>query len=108
MADQPTTPTPAQAQQQVVAAALRGGVPLIYANGFAIANTASDMSIILIANGNPAASVSMSYTSAKSLLFDLQNAINMFEQATGQNIKTINELTPGLEKAMKARNAASK
>jgi len=109
MTEQPgQAPTPAQLQllqqQEALTAALRGSVPLIYTNGFAIAQSTADMSIVLLMNGNPAAMVSMSYISAKSLLPDLQKAIKLFEEASGQTIKTINELTPEMEKKLRAAN----
>ena len=119
MTDQPGAPkspgkpvappmTPAQLQQmqaqQAVAAALRGNVPLIYANGFAIAQSTADMSIVLMLNGNPAAMLAMSYISVKSLISDLQKAIQNFEEASGQKIKTIAELTPEMDKKLRGAN----
>jgi hypothetical protein len=95
-------------QQQALAAAMRGGVPLIYANSFAIVQTSSDVSIIMMANGNPAAMISLSYTSAKSLIPDLQTAVATFEEVSGQKIKTINELNPAMEKKLRERNAFSR
>jgi hypothetical protein len=87
-------------QQQAVTAALRGGVPQAYFNGFAIVQTASDMSVILMSNGNPILTIGMSYITAKSLIPDLQKAIGTFEAASKQTIKTINELAPDLTKQM--------
>lgn len=88
-------------QAQAVAQALRGGVPLLYANHFAVAQTPSDVSLIVMANGNPAATVSMSYITAKSLIADLTAAIGVFEAAYGEKVKTIKEITPEMEKKMR-------
>lgn len=110
MSDQRPNPaatplTPQQIQQrqqtQAVTQALRGSVPLIYANQFAIAQTASDITLVVMANGNPAAAISMSYITAKSLIPDLTQAIGVFESAYGDKVKTINEITPEMEKKMR-------
>lgn len=117
MSDQPSVPpkpaapplTPAQIQQrqqqQAVTAALRGNVPLIYANTLAIAQTSSDLTIIVMANGNPAATICMSYITAKSLIPDLTRAIATFESASGLKVKTINEIAPEMEKKMREAQA---
>jgi hypothetical protein len=103
----PTAPslTPEEMQRrqqaQAVTQALRGGAPLVYGNMIAIAQTSSDMSLIVMANGNPAMTVSMSYITAKSLLSDLARAISVFESAYGQPVKTINEINPEIEKKMR-------
>jgi hypothetical protein len=94
-------------QQHAVTAALRGGVPQAYFNSFAVVQTAADLSLVLMSNGNPVLTVSMSYITAKSLVPDMQRAITTFEEATKQTIKTINEVTPDLNKQLKATDAQS-
>lgn len=101
--------TPAQIQQrqqqQAVTTAVRGGVPLLYANQFAIVQTSSDLTMVVLANGNPAATICMSYITAKSLIPDLEKAISVFEEASGLRVKTISEITPEMEKKMREAQA---
>jgi hypothetical protein len=101
-----TTPlTPAQLKQQqtaqIMQAALRGGLPQFYANGFGIAQTATDVSLVLLTNGNPTGVLSISYTTAKTLLSDLDRALKNFERATNSSLKTAAELEPALEQMLK-------
>jgi hypothetical protein len=118
MTDQPSPPkppprpapmTPAQLQrmqqQQMVQAALRGGAPVIYANGFAFAQTAADLSIVLFLNGSPTSTLNLSYAAAKSMISQLQRAVKNFEDASGQTLKTLEEITPELNKKLKEPNA---
>jgi hypothetical protein len=84
-------------QQELLQAALRGPVPKFYANSFALAQGSSDLGIILLLNNQPVGIVHMSYISAKSLLSDLSAVIGHIEQATGQTIKTMNEVNAALE-----------
>jgi hypothetical protein len=76
-------------------------LPRLYANGFAIVQSASDISTVLLANGSPIGILSMSHVSAKSLATELDKNIEDFEKATGQSVKTINELTEILSKMSK-------
>jgi hypothetical protein len=102
-------PTPAQIQQlqqqQAVAAALRGAVPRLYANGVGVAQSASDVSIVLISNLSAVGVVSMSYITAKTLVTDLNRAILNFEKVLNQKVKSIEEITPELQKLMEKQNA---
>jgi hypothetical protein len=101
--------TPQQVQQRqlqlTMTQALRGGAPLIYGNQVSIAQTSSDLTLVVIANGNPAATISMSYITAKSLARDLAQAIGVFESAYGAQVKTINEINPEMEKKMREAQA---
>lgn len=91
--------------QQVMQGALRGGLPQLYANGFGIAQTASDVSVVLITNGNPTGVLSMSYITAKSLLADLGRAVSTFETAVKSPVKTSAEIDVDLKKLMENQNA---
>ena len=106
----PTPQTAAQLnqiqQQQVMAAALRGAAPRLYANGLGIAQTASDLSIILMSNLQAVGVVSMSYITAKTLSNELVRAISAFETAMQQKVKSIEEITPEIQKIMEKSNAA--
>jgi hypothetical protein len=89
-----------QQQEMMVAAALRGAAPRTYANGFVVAQTASDVAVVLLANAAPVGVLNLSYVSAKSLAEDLQKAVKGFEDTTHQEIKGIAEI----QQAMKATN----
>jgi hypothetical protein len=83
----------------MVQAALRGpGLPRFYANSFAIAQTSSDISVVMLLNDQPVGILSMSYISAKSLGVDLGGALEQIEVAIKQKIPTINETTEALRK----------
>ena len=89
-----------QEQQQAVRAALMSPIPKFYANSFAVAQTSSDATLILMLNNQPIGSVNMSYISMKSLISDLARTVEKFETATKQKIKTISEITKDLEKSL--------
>jgi hypothetical protein len=78
--------------------ALHGQVPGLYANGFGIVGSASDLTVVLMVNNNPVAYLSLSHITAKSLGEDLAKAVIQFEQATKEQIKSIRELTELLKK----------
>jgi hypothetical protein len=98
-ASAPKPLTPDQQRQRQIQAFLRAPVPKIYANGIGTALTASDISIILLDNGNPSGIVSMSYTTAKSLAKDVQTAIENFEKKTGERVKDIKELSSKMQES---------
>jgi hypothetical protein len=87
-----------QQQEMMVAAALRGAAPRTYANGFIIAQTASDVAVVMLTNAAPVGVLNLSYVSAKSLAEDLQKAVKGFEDTTHQEIKSIAEI----QQAMRA------
>jgi hypothetical protein len=108
MSEAPTQPSiedqERQQQQAMVVAALRNPGLRMYANGFAIANTASDMSVILMLNGTPAGVLNLSYISAKSLISSLTQAVTEFEKAISQDVMTIEEIQEKLPKGMVVRS----
>lgn len=77
-------------------ALLRAPVPRIYSNGYAIASTASDISLVHLFNGMPVGISSMSYITAKSLVAELTQTLLDFEKAVKQEIKTMTEITEAL------------
>jgi hypothetical protein len=87
-------------QQQALQAALVSPLPRFYANSFGIVQTSSDVTIVLMQNNQPLATVAMSFISMKSLVSDLTVTINNIEKATNQKIKTIAEITQDLQKVM--------
>jgi citrate lyase beta subunit len=106
MTDQATghTPPPPEEQrrqlEQVIQGALLGPTPKIYANAFGFAQTAADISMVAIVNGQPISVVIVPYVTAKSLVADLSMVLERFEQATGQKIKTLAEITSDMGKQL--------
>jgi hypothetical protein len=86
-------------QQELLQAALRGPMPKFYANSFALVQGSSDLGLLLLLNNQPVGTVNMSYISAKSLLVDLSQVIDRIEKATGQTLKTMNEINSDFKKS---------
>lgn len=84
-------------QQQLLLNALHSQIPSIYANGFGIISSASDLSLVMMINNNPVAVVSVAYTTAKSMMDDIAKALNQYERATKTKVKTINEIAEDLK-----------
>jgi hypothetical protein len=97
MAQAPVLPTPEQ-QRQLAQTWLRAPVPRLYANGFALAQTGSDISVIMLLNGAPVAITSLSFISAKTLVIELGKAVETIESALQQQIPTIEQVTDKLSK----------
>ena len=85
-------------QLAAIQAAMRGAAPRLYTNSIAFAQTASDISLILLHNGATIGVLSMSHITAKSLATDLSKTMADFEKATGETIKQINEIVSLLQK----------
>jgi hypothetical protein len=107
MADEPTGPAapPPQDEQrrqmeQLIQGAILGPVPKFYANGVGIAQTASDISLVLLMHNQPIGVVTMSYVTMKSIWSDLSPVLEAFEKATGQKIQTISEVNADMSKAV--------
>jgi hypothetical protein len=77
-------------------------LPHTYFNGFAIALSNSDVSATLMLNGQPLTSMSMSFTTAKTLATMLTQQIEALESATGRSIMTTHEVGAKLDAAVKS------
>jgi hypothetical protein len=88
-------PTPEQLQLQ---AALQSPAHKIYANGFMMGQSPTDMLVVLLHNGTPTSILNLSYIAAKSLSIELANNITRFEKATGQVIPTAHEVNEKISK----------
>jgi hypothetical protein len=84
--------------EQAIQGALLGPVPKLYANGFGLAQTASDLSVILMLHGQPTAVLTMSYVTAKSLVADVSSVLAGYEASTKQQLRTIADLTAEMTK----------
>ena len=106
MSNQTAQPGPVKIdlQQQQIAiasAALRGGVPRLFANGFIIAQTMTDLSIVLTTNGTATAVLNLPLITAKTLIDELQKPISKFEKIMGSPIKTMGEMQKEMDKLNK-------
>lgn len=101
MSDQPKTaatsptapsPQPASSDRQMQAL-IRAPVTKLYANGIGINSTSNDITLVFLEHGAPSGIVSMSYTTAKSVMDEISNAIKQYENNTGEKVKSINEIS---------------
>jgi hypothetical protein len=96
MAEAPPGPNPAAAaalaQQQMQALLNNPMIPRMYGNTFAVAQTSADLSVVVLANNAPAAILMLSYSSARTLIVEMEKAILNFEKAIGQSVPTNQEL----------------
>lgn len=67
-------------------------IPKLYANGFMIGLTLSDLNVTLVINGKPTHQLIMSLISAKTLMNGLKNAVEDFEKKSGTTIPDMNQL----------------
>jgi hypothetical protein len=92
---EPSGPANPQTLPPAALQALNSGqVPKFYANGAAIASTATDLTMILMDGPVPVLAAALTYTTAKSLAHDLDRAIKNYEEKTGDKVRQISELAP--------------
>jgi hypothetical protein len=92
-----------QEQFAIANAALRGAVPRLYANGFILAQSASDISIILLTNGAAVGVLSVSLIAGKTLATELSRTLGNVERALGETIPTMDEVLKKLQAAEEQR-----
>ena len=80
----------------VAVAQAEGGTPFVstnapqtYCNGFTLNLSSADVSILLVWNGTNTSTVSMSFTTAKTLMKGLTDVIQKLESASGRDIMDI-------------------
>lgn len=71
--------------------------PNLYLNGFTIGTSWSDIGLTMILNGEHVATVSMSFTTAKTLSLELSRTVRDFEGRTKHTILTMEEVRDRLE-----------
>ncbi len=74
-------------------------VQKIYANGFSIGLTLSDLNIITTINGQPTHQLMMSLISAKALMKNLKTAVEDFEKMTSSTVPDIDQVKEALAKS---------
>ena len=67
-------------------------IPMVYFNGFNIALTNSEISTLLLHDGQPAIKTAMPLSTAKSLMIALQTLIEKYESATKTKVLSNDEL----------------
>jgi hypothetical protein len=80
------------ADAKMFALALASPLPRVYLNGFALAQSLADVTLLAQTNGNPSAVLNMSFTTAKSLAIELDKMIKNFEELTGHTLLTIEDI----------------
>jgi hypothetical protein len=70
-----------------------------YFNGYAVAWSPTDITIILLLNNQPIATLQTSPTIAKTLTKVMEGLIQDYENRTGQKVLTLDEVTSALSGA---------
>ena len=84
--------TPEQAFRNALA---NPSVPKVYGNGFTVAVSASDLSIMVGAQGVPVGIVSLSWPVAKALANKILDVVKQFEGATKMQIADVDQIEVG-------------
>jgi hypothetical protein len=84
--------------REVQIPAFSTSVPIVYSNGFITNVGAADVSVVMLLDGSPAIKLHMSYTSTKTLVEMLNNAVYALEKATNHTIMVSSEVENGLRK----------
>jgi hypothetical protein len=71
----------------------------LYANGFEVGMSLSDVTLILTLDGAAYAKINLSFITAKTLVGDLKALIENFESATGQSVMSMREVQSSLQDA---------
>lgn len=107
MSDKPD-PSAARAQAAQIAAAamMNPNLPRIYANGFTLGISASEVGIILQINNTPIAIIDLAFPTAQSLVKNVAQLIEAYERATETRVKTPEELKGAMARITEeAKNA---
>jgi hypothetical protein len=84
--------TPEQMQQLVENAIQSPTIPKIYMNGFNIGQSASDIFLVMHLMDKPLGIIHMSFTTAKTLVQSLGQALSVVEAKTKQPIPLMDEV----------------
>ena len=68
-------------------------IPRLYINGFLLAQSQSDVTMVALANGSPNSVINMSFTTAKSLMVELQKVVENLETSTNHEIMTMQDVS---------------
>ncbi len=87
-----------QIQQNLVSAINDPNIPKFYMNGFNVGQSLSDIFVAMNLTGSVVGIINMSFTTAKTLMVALQEAIVKFEQQTGQELLTMHDVRERTQK----------
>ena len=79
-------------------------ISVIYANGFAIGTSLSDLFVLMAVNGRATHQLHMSLGTAKTLMIALQTAIDQFEKSSGAPVVDVTEMQKIVEENKKKGN----
>jgi hypothetical protein len=91
----------APTREAATAATSPDRLSLVYFNGFELNGTLSDFGIVLMYDGQPQVKLALSFTTAKSLLRNLEQAVESFETLTKQQLLTMDDVSTALEAKQK-------
>jgi hypothetical protein len=103
----PTSPEQAQAQAQALSW-LNAPVMRLYANGFAVAQSNADFTVVMLVNGVPSGILNMSFVAAKTLVQELDKAVNNLEKGLEQVIPSMEEVAAKMGMAQENKPAETK
>lgn len=66
--------------------------PNVYANGFTVGASWSDVGCVLMLNGQHVANLNLSFTTAKTLAQELVRVLSELEEKTGHTIMTMGDV----------------
>jgi hypothetical protein len=84
--------TPSEVNQERLVKAAQSDAPKIYANGFALGMSYSDITVVLEANSQTAGVLNLSFTCAKTLAQKLAGIISQLEEKSGRQIMTTDDI----------------
>lgn len=74
-------------------------VPELYANGYNISSSASDIVLVLLRNGRTVQTINISFTLAKTLAIGLNDVVQHIEKKANMDIKTTHDIAKSLEES---------
>ena len=73
-------------------------MPFLYANGILVGTTLGDVTMTITINGQATHQLNLSYTTAKTLMVNLQQAIADFEKGTETTVLEMREVSERMRK----------
>lgn len=81
-------------------------IPAFYFNGFQLGLSNADINGVLLLNNQPHATISMSYTTAKTLAEALAEMVAALESVTERTIMTTKQVAEGIERLVAAQEGS--
>ena len=90
--------TPGERAKEAILSGTASEVVSVYANGFILGQTNSDIVLVLERNSRPVSILNLSFTLAKSLAVKLTQAVRELESRTQHEIMTTDMVSSAMEK----------